>query len=199
MKTYVPDLGESIEEAIKNALAISIKAAGHYLPSAVTFTFNGTEMVVDAMENNKEYYMKVWKDKCKERDEAYKASKEYKIAKQKQEERTATLQGEMDVHIEQLCLVSYGTTTPLYFVSWLKRFVELSDNMNVTYSKEIVLNKLNSLGYKENEYVGWEGEWTTEISVKYITGQVINCIHKIGLIPPVAISMCEKVLENKTL
>jgi len=192
MKTYTPDLGESINEAIENALTLSSRKK-----CDISFKFNGLELQVNSsITDEVDYYLGTWKVLCKESSAAYKASSEYKVMKEKQEKARDTLQGELDNHIEHFC--DKGAT-PYYMASWLKRFVELSDHVDVNYDRECVLLKLQEAGYKENEYVGYNGGWTPKISVKYIAGQVINCLNSIGLIPPVCITMCEKVLNDKSL
>lgn len=193
MKEYIPMCGEPIEEAIINSLKLSFK---NY--TTVTFKFNGIVMEIDYWSSKTyEYYFGVWKAKCKERSDSYKASLEAKSTKVKQDNKLSMLQEELDVTIGRMPL-EHGEGL-LNFVGWLKRFVELTDRVGITYNKDFVLKGLAKLGYKENDYVGYDGEWTTEISVKYITGQIINCLNTIGLIPPVAITMCDKVLNNNSL
>ena len=196
MKTYEPNLGESINECIENSLQLSTRLASFKKHSAVEFKFNGLYMVVDASVGDSEYYLKEWQVMCKERSEAYKDTTEYKEQQLLRDSETMCKQEQLDKHIIKLQDCFHTNHHPLDFAKWLRTFSELTDHTGVTYDKNVVLDKFTLLGYKENEYVGWKGWWSAEVSVKYITGQFINCLNNIGLIHPVAITMCDKVISE---
>lgn len=197
MKIYEPMVGERIDETIKMALSYSYYS---YSGSEdVQFTFNGLSIVVNASVGNESYYSDKWDTLCKERSIAYKNSPEYKSYQEERLLDIKTNQNEMDKLILNLQDNFHTYHNVLDLARWLKRFAELSDNVDVSYNKSIILHKLEQLGYKENEYVGYKGEWDTITSIRYIAGQVINCLESMGLIPPVAATMLDKVLKEGSL
>lgn len=192
---YEPMAGEDIRTSIKNAGELAcIKEV------PVKFKFNGVEMVISEFQTEEEmnypsrvaYFLNVYKWKLDERNKVYRESDEYKKQEQERKERQETTQEKLNDHVSALEVINTNKDLLL----WLKEFTILADTVGVTYDKEYVLIHLDTFGFEENAYVGYEGEWTFIKSIRWLFGQVINCINRFGCPHQVTIYKCDELLKE---
>ena len=185
---YTPDLGESITKAIKNSLTLSKK-----LGLTTSFKFNGLVMYtthpIDILEDK----LVEWETVCKERQEAYEQTDSYKEKEDSREMERISIQEEMDLLVPELC----DTISNENLLKWLIEFTNKADHVGITFDKEYVLSELYKLGFEENMWIGYDGEWTEDHSIEYVVGQVINCINTFGIPHTMTVIFCEKILNGE--
>lgn len=186
---YKASIGDSIYNAIDKSLLISKDKN-----NIVFFVFNGIDMEVDYKNDNKDSLIKKWKIKNEKKINKYKESNEYKT---KEKQKDIELK-KNQLKIDEL-LNDFPSKVNKDFIIWLKSFCEVSDHIGVTFDKDYVIKNLYDLGFKNNDYVGFKGEWTSQILTAYTVGQVINCIMTFGVPHPISVKFCDDILEMKDI
>lgn len=120
---------------------------------------------------------------------------EYKSAKVNDELERVSIQEDMDNLVPELCQSIDNEN----LLKWLIDFTQKADHVGITFDKEYVLDELRKLGFEDNMWVGYKGEWTEAHKIEYLVGQVINCINTFGQPHPVTITFCEKILNGEEL
>lgn len=169
----------TLRQLLKNCLKISKDKS-----KDVEFDFNGIKVVVNhKVSSDVGYWLDEWSTATEERRKAYEQTPEYKERKREQEKELQLKQERCD-NIMTI-LEHSGLKGGFALDAWMMEFIPLADHVGVTYNKEVVITTLESLGYVSGEFVGYEGEWDTCTTSRWIYGQILDglkhhkCIHPI--------------------
>lgn len=178
--TYEPSCGENIKTTIEESLRLS-----NYKNLPVEFTFNGVTLLV-GQSQSVEYYVDLFQQKISERQEAYNKSKKRQFAEKRRKLNLLSKQETLDSLVQNLPSEDNDV-----LVDWLISFVEASDYIGVSYDKLKVITHLYKLGFVRNMWVGFAEDWTPAHELEWIVGQILDCLERIGMIPPIALSKLE--------
>jgi len=184
---YEAKLGDSVQNSIKESLYIS-----RIEETKVQFYFNNQTIIVDYLKDTEESVYLRWQKENERKAVEYKKTDEYIERQKKMEEESVQFNNEM-----KSLLKNKPKKINRRFILWLKDFTEKANHVSVFFDKQEVLNYLESLGFKNSEYVGYKGEWTTEKLIKYTVGQIISCLHSFGSPHPITIQFCDDILKRK--
>lgn len=186
MQTYEPAMGQSIDAACREAVALAAKNE-----TEVRFTFN--DVALSAMPTDRPQIIEQrWRSIFEAKQEAYRNSPEGKAAAAEREQQRKNMQATTNTLIKQLPDTLKRGLDDLMF--WLRKFSSTADHVGVTWDIAYVKKTLEDAGYIANEHAGQAPEWfnTRERMGRYVAGQAIECMNN-GLPPlPVTASFVEE-------
>ncbi len=183
MKTvkYETFAGQHISQVIEEALDLSIRRK-----CFVEIDFNGTTIFVDFTESCDEcYWLDLWTKTQEAARAAYQNTPTYKTKELKRKQEVEEIQ----VKVGKMLVIFEGVEfkNGHSLDTWFEDFIPLADHIGVEYDAQVITTALESLGYKVNAYVDYEGEWGVEESRGWIYGQILDGLRrKIGIHPLLA-------------
>lgn len=151
------------------------------------YIFNGVLLRcdIDTPEHN---IVRQLYDGHEENSKKHRESPQYKINLAKQEEERIRNQSIVDELMSAEKMDKLSVNNLEYTLDWLKQIINPLDSVYTKADKQLIANALKKGGFISNEYAKRTDLENDKIANgKWICGQVIKSIERIGLIPPVTL------------